>query len=93
MSEELKSLRAVCNTIGMMAVLVSSFMWVASNNNSIFLVIGNIAAAIALIAYSIEFGAQVVINGEKPDKIIAICGIVIMLFYIIWNVMIALKVI
>ena len=68
MSEELKSLRAVCNTIGMMAVLVSSFMWVASNNNSIFFVIGNIAAAIALIAYSITCGAAA-ISGEKPSRV------------------------
>ena len=83
MSEKLNSLRRVCDKIEMVAALTFALTcaW-AGMGNSIARLIATVAAVIDLIAYSIEFGAQVVINGEKPDKIIAICGIVIMLFYI-----------
>ena len=63
MYEKLKTLRSICDTVGVVALFIC-IMLCAGGKNSIFIVMRVITAAIALTAFSIKCGAEVM-SDEK----------------------------
>lgn len=63
MYEKLNSLRLACKIVGIVALLIYIMLCFGGSNSS-FLVIRVITAVIALIAYSIQCGAEI-ISDEK----------------------------
>ena len=69
MNEKLEKMRIICNCVGTVALLIYIVM-TFGGNESIFLLMRIFTATVALIAYAIKFGAELINNVKFNQSLV-----------------------
>ena len=69
MNEKLEKMRIICNCVGAVALLIYIVM-TFGGNESIFLLMRIFTATVALIAYAIKFGVELINNVKFNQSLI-----------------------